>query len=60
MLKSISNDVNSYNKSREKEINSIFETKKQKKMKDTYEIQKLLDKKKVDKELRKIIKFLIK
>ena len=29
-------------------------------MKDTYEIQKLLDKKKVDKELRKIIKFLIK
>lgn len=44
MLKLTFKNINLYNKSREEKLNLIFKIKKQKRFKNTYKIQKFLNK----------------
>ena len=60
MLKSTFKKTNFYKRFRKEKLNSVLKIKKQKKLKDTYEIKKLLNRKKIEKEKKKRIKFLVK
>ena len=60
MLESAPKERDPYKRPREEGLNPVLETKEQKELGDTYEIEELLDRKEIGKGSRKKIKFLVK